>query len=915
MATATPSSTMGGTGSKYRKPPARKPSSTSYDRPQSRRCTGGGWLSKIIDKAYQILANDVTRLLPSIFSGSKDEEGDDVSEIPELKKCETDEPWPHDLKQPSTHNHETEKPSTNGGDAAFSDSDSDTRSDSDSEDEAQVKLQLQTLEEELGSNPSNYDAHVQYIKLLRKMGELEKLRQARETMSQVFPLSPEMWREWATDETSLLAGSGRAEAVEAIERLYERGVSDYLSVSLWCDYLNFVRDYDSSVRQCSSMGVSKARNLFERAITAAGLHLTDGSKIWDAYREFEQAVLHTLDESNCEVKEKQVQRIRSVFHRQLSVPLADMTSNLLAYKGWELEQGNSVNVNSREIDDITSHADVAYKKAVDMYQSRAVMENEILNLQISDPGKRPGFKRYLKFEESSGDPGRVQILYERAIVEYPVSSDLWLDYLRYLDKTLKGASVVRSVYSRAVKNCPWIGDIWVRYLLFLEREHATEGEISAVFEKGLQSTFSAYEEYLELFLTRIDGLRRRFSLAGEVQDFDYALIRDTFQRASDYFSASLKGSYSLLHLHVYWSRLEISLGKDIAAARGVWESFLRISGSAIEAWKSYIAMEIENKNIKEARSIYRRCYTKRFTGTGSEDICHCWLRFEREFGMLEDYDFAVQKVSPRLEELCLFRSQQEAKSNAPQTEQKQISSKKDTREKRKHDSDSTYEQSPAKRQKSATKGLEELKKNGGKAKNTARDERKGANSNHDGKDTTTEQHKEETVKEKLKYSDKCTAFISNLSYQANDESLRSFFSDVGGVVSIRILKDRFTGKSRGLAYVDFADDDHLAAAVAKNKQSLMGKKLNIARSDPKKAKSKVPDEHGKKPQAEKGKSPNIQLKGKNTFAAPRAIARPQTVKPLGWTKPEPKANEGEEEKPKSNDEFRKMFIKSSDSVE
>ncbi|KAL9249501.1 Squamous cell carcinoma antigen recognized by T-cells 3-like protein [Drosera capensis] len=118
-----------------------------------------------------------------------------------------DEPGPHDLGQPSTHNHESDKPSTNDGDAALSDSDSDTGSDSDSEDEDQVKLQLQNLEEELGSNPSNYGAHVQFIKLLRKMGELEKLRQARETMSQVFPLSPEMWREWVKDETSLLAGS------------------------------------------------------------------------------------------------------------------------------------------------------------------------------------------------------------------------------------------------------------------------------------------------------------------------------------------------------------------------------------------------------------------------------------------------------------------------------------------------------------------------------------------------------------------------------------------------------------------------------------------------------------------------------------------------------------------------------------
>lgn len=38
---------------------------------------------------------------------------------------------------------------------------------------------------------------------------------------------------------------------------------------------------------------------------------------------------------------------------------------------------------------------------------------------------------------------------------------------------------------------------------------------------------------------------------------------------------------------------------------------------------------------------------------------------------------------------------------------------------------------------------------------------------------------------------------------------------------------------KGLAYVDFSDDKHLAAAVAKNKQTLLGKRLSIAKSDPK----------------------------------------------------------------------------------
>lgn len=74
------------------------------------------------------------------------------------------------------------------------------------------------------------------------------------------------------------------------------------SVSLWCDYLNFVQEHEPSVRECSPGGISKARDLFERALTAAGLHVAEGHKIWEAYREFEQAILYTIDATDVEVR-------------------------------------------------------------------------------------------------------------------------------------------------------------------------------------------------------------------------------------------------------------------------------------------------------------------------------------------------------------------------------------------------------------------------------------------------------------------------------------------------------------------------------------------------------------------------------------------------------------------------------------
>jgi len=41
---------------------------------------------------------------------------------------------------------------------------------------------------------------------------------------------------------------------------------------------------------------------------------------------------------------------------------------------------------------------------------------------------------------------------------------------------------------------------------------------------------------------------------------------------------------------------------------------------------------------------------------------------------------------------------------------------------------------------------------------------------------------------------------------------------------------------QGLAYVDFSDNKHLEAALKKNKQKLLAKKVSIARSDPSKGK-------------------------------------------------------------------------------
>jgi hypothetical protein len=50
-------------------------------------------------------------------------------------------------------------------------------------------LELAILLEKIAENPYEYDNHVAYINLLRKIGDAEDLRQAREIFHSLYPFS------------------------------------------------------------------------------------------------------------------------------------------------------------------------------------------------------------------------------------------------------------------------------------------------------------------------------------------------------------------------------------------------------------------------------------------------------------------------------------------------------------------------------------------------------------------------------------------------------------------------------------------------------------------------------------------------------------------------------------------------------
>lgn len=76
-------------------------------------------------------------------------------------------------------------------------------------------------------------------------------------------------------------------------------------------------------------------------------------------------------------------------------------------------------------------------------------------------------------------------------------------------------------------------------------------------------------------------------------------------------------------------------------------------------------------------------------------------------------------------------------------------------------------------------------------------------------------------------------FIGNLSFDTNEESLRSAFSKFGAVESAQIITDRMTGRSRGFGFVEMSVDEDAEKAVAGlNGQELDGRALTVNEARP-----------------------------------------------------------------------------------
>ncbi|MCJ7542031.1 MAG: RNA-binding protein [Desulfobacterales bacterium] len=76
-------------------------------------------------------------------------------------------------------------------------------------------------------------------------------------------------------------------------------------------------------------------------------------------------------------------------------------------------------------------------------------------------------------------------------------------------------------------------------------------------------------------------------------------------------------------------------------------------------------------------------------------------------------------------------------------------------------------------------------------------------------------------------------YVGNLSYEVTEEDLKEAFGVFGEVDTVKVIKDNYTGRSKGFGFVEMPDKSEAQSAIeGLNGKDLKGRSLNVNEARP-----------------------------------------------------------------------------------
>jgi RNA recognition motif-containing protein len=76
-------------------------------------------------------------------------------------------------------------------------------------------------------------------------------------------------------------------------------------------------------------------------------------------------------------------------------------------------------------------------------------------------------------------------------------------------------------------------------------------------------------------------------------------------------------------------------------------------------------------------------------------------------------------------------------------------------------------------------------------------------------------------------------YVGNLSYTITEDGIRDVFAPLGEVLSVKIITDAATGRSKGFGFVEMANDEEADKAITSlNGTTVMDRAINVSEARP-----------------------------------------------------------------------------------
>ena len=541
--------------------------------------------------------------------------------------------------------------------------------------------------------------------------------------------------------------------------------------------------------------------------------------------------------------------------------------------------------------------------------------------------------------------------YERALAASPTDEALWRRYTSRLERSATGRDAA-DAHARALRHCPFSGETFACALRWrcargdlegakamLESVRARFGvaprEAHAALAAAARSGAVSAEEALARLGVSFgeDGVRGDVVLSWPDPvlwlDPELTLLRqsvrcltnlDARKRLWDAFAESSRLK-NIAEVHVARALfLADALGDDDAAAAAFKKAFAKID--------TLVSVSSSSKS----GAVYPSATGSSLEAPGAMVLCRAWMAFERSRGAGAEADAeknsrsfleADARAGVWLRAAEAARAARAAKAADPE-EAKRLRRANDPNYVEKNGAPRMARKRPADAAADAREGpgpgpaakkprRSEENSDGGIRETEPEDDDRGIDSAAPRLPRDPEARAAK-YKELFPDRDSRTAFVRNVPFQCTERELEAFFEDAGdakagdangkepgassGRVTARVVMDKATGKPRGFAYVEFASEKALRAAVMRDGEAFKGRKLSIAVSLP----------PGKDAPGGGAKAQKIQKPDPGPGRrAPRGLGfgggmTPRAARPAV-------AAGGDAERPKSNADFRAELLK------